>query len=157
MPDDDEVTAFRVMNEIGILAQLGRALFEARLPEGVLLPHFSLLNHLVRVRDGQTPLALARAFQVPKTTMTHTLAVAERHGWVETRPNPRDGRSKEVWLTASGRAFREESIAALAPDLARLARDRPEAVRALLPHLVSLREYLDRARDGDQPPNGSGS
>jgi hypothetical protein len=39
----------------------------------VTRPHFSVLNHLMRVEDGRTPLELARAFQVPKTTLS-TLA-----------------------------------------------------------------------------------
>jgi hypothetical protein len=36
------------------------------------------------------------------------------------KPNPDDGRSKRVWLTDAGRAFREEAIARLAPDIARI-------------------------------------
>jgi hypothetical protein len=61
---------FRLFNEIGIIEQLSRARFEARLPKGVLVPHFTVLNHLMRVEDGRTPLELARAFQVPKTTLS---------------------------------------------------------------------------------------
>lgn len=161
MPDPSEnrdlATVFSVFNEINILSQLSRAMFEARLPSGVLLAHFALLNHLTRVRDGQTPLALARAFQVPKTTMTHTLMIAERHGWVETRPNPRDGRSKQVWLTAEGRRFREEAIAAVAPDLQAIADGFPsEDMTVLLPRLSALRAFLDARREnGDQVSNGS--
>jgi DNA-binding MarR family transcriptional regulator len=94
---------FELFNEIGILAQLSRALFEARLPKGLTVPHFSVLNHLVRLGDGKTPLALARAFQVPKTTRTHTLSGLEARGLVDLAPNPRDGRSKRVRLTP-GRA-----------------------------------------------------
>ena len=79
---------FSFFNEIGIIAQLSRAAMEVRLPNGLTLPHFSVVNHLTRVRDGQTPLALAKAFQVPKTTMTHTLAGLLKHGFVDMRPNP---------------------------------------------------------------------
>ncbi len=158
MPDPTR-TAFAVFNEIGIIAQLGRTLFEARLPDGILLGHFSVLNHLVRVRDGQTPLTLARAFEVPKTTMTHTLAVVERRGWVEMRPNPRDGRSKRVWLTEAGRTFRDAAVTDLAPDLAQIVAGVPEAEMAvLLPRLVALRQHLDARRDPpeDQPNVSSG-
>ncbi len=138
---------FRFFNEVGIIAQLSRAAFEARLSEGVTAPHFSVLNHLIRVADGRTPLELARAFQVPKTTMTHTLAGLEARGLVETRPNPEDGRSKRVWLTARGRAFRDEAIGLLAPDVAALAAHvNPAEIEAALPLLEKVRKALDAAR-----------
>ena len=74
---------FVFFNEIGIIEQLIRALLEAKLPKGFLISHFSVLNHLIRVKDGQTPLVISRAFQVPKTTMTHTLSILERHALID--------------------------------------------------------------------------
>jgi DNA-binding MarR family transcriptional regulator len=151
MPDRDLADCFRLFTEIGIIEQLSRNLFEARLPPGFLLPHFSVLNHLVRVGDGRTPLALARAFQVPKTTMSHTLLVLERAGLIETRPNPDDGRSKRVWITEAGRSFRETAIAAVRPDLARVsAALAPDRIAGVLPLLEELRRFLDADRDGDR-------
>ena len=102
MPEDKGTPYFRLFNEIGILAQLSRAVFEARLPGGMLVSHFAVLNHLIRVEDGRTPRELARAFQVPKTTMTHTLAGLESAGYVRMKPNAEDGRSKRVWITPAG-------------------------------------------------------
>jgi DNA-binding MarR family transcriptional regulator len=113
----------------------------------LITPHFTVLNHLVRVQDGRTPLDLARAFQVPKTTMTHTLAGLEELGLVEMRPNPDDKRSKQVWLTEAGRRLREGTIAALIPEFADLARDFPaERVAAVLPALIELRQIMDARR-----------
>jgi DNA-binding MarR family transcriptional regulator len=139
---------FSLFNEMGIIEQLARALLEARLPDGLITPHFTVLNHLVRVQDGRTPLDLARAFQVPKTTMTHTLAGLEGLGLVEMRPNPDDKRSKQVWLTEAGRRLREGTIAALIPEFADLAREFPaERVAAVLPALIELRQIMDARRD----------
>lgn len=139
---------FVVFNEIGIIDQLASALLEARLPRGYLKSHFVVLNHLVRVADGRTPHELAAAFQVPKTTMTHTLRGLETGGLVRTAPNPADGRSKCVWITPAGRAFREQAIAALAPDTARIAAEfPPERLAPLLPELAALRTVMDRLRD----------
>ncbi len=147
----DENTAglyFRFFNEIGIVEQLSRALLEAQLPDGLIASHFGVMNHLIRVKDGQTPLVLARAFQVPKTTMTHTLAGLEKRGLVEMRPNPDDARSKQVWLTGQGRRVRDETIASLTPAFAALADAiPPEKVAAILPALQEVREYLDEARN----------
>lgn len=139
---------FEFFNEIGIVAQLSRVLLETRLPKGFLQPHFAVLGHLVRVADGRTPLELARAFQLPKTSMTHTLAGLEAAGLVEMRPNPQDGRSKRVFVTAAGRAFRDAAIAALGPDLARLAAEvDPARLAALVPELAAVRRVMDRQRD----------
>ena len=148
MPDRDGPRLyFEFFNEIGIIEQLSRTLFEGRLPRGVLVSHFSILNHLIRVADGRTPLELARAFQVPKTTMSHSLGLLTKRGWVEMRPNPSDARSKCVWITKAGRRFREEAIGLLVPDMADLARSIPaERIGSLLPGLRDIREVLDAAR-----------
>ena len=115
----------------------------------MLVSHFCVLNHLERVGGGPTPLHLARASQVPKTTMTHTLAGLEAMGLVETRPNPLDGRSKRVWITPRSREMRAGAVAALGPDAARLRGRLPTArIAALLPALVELRRVLDEDRDG---------
>jgi DNA-binding MarR family transcriptional regulator len=148
MPDNNIPRYFQLFNEIGIVEQLARAMFEARLPEGMLVTHFSVLNHLVRVGDGRTPLTLARAFQTPKTSMTHTLAGLERHGLVAMRPNPKDKRSKCVFITDAGRRFREDAIAALAPDLAEIAEAFPVGeIEPALEKLTALRVWMDARRD----------
>ena len=148
MPEPDLSRYFAVLTEIGIIDQLARVALEARLPPGFLASHFGVLNHLVRLGGGQTPLDLARAFQVPKTTMTHTLAGLAKAGLIEMRPNPKDGRSKTVWITAAGTAFRDDAVAALLPDLQALAAAFPEdEVDALLPGLETLRKVMDAARD----------
>lgn len=146
--EETRMRVFALFNEVGIIHQLSRAMFEARLPRGVTVSHFSVLNHLVRVGDGSTPLALANAFQVPKTTMTHTLSGLENRGWIKMKSNPSDGRSKQVSITARGRAFRNRAIGLLDPDIGKLAqRVDLDALAALVPRLAALRAELDRMRD----------
>ena len=157
MQDHDRMLLFSVFNEIGIIEQLARTLLEARLPKGLIEPHFGVLNHLTRVADGRTPVELARAFQVPKTSMTHTVSGLEKHGLVEVRPNPNDGRSKCVWLTPAGRDLRNDTIAALDPDFAALAAGvDTERLRDLLPALSELREFLDHYRNAEPPRDRTG-
>jgi len=100
---------FQFFKEISILEQLSRSILQARLPSGILVSHFSVLNSLVNVEDGRTPLELARAFQVAKTTMTHTLAGLEKARFVEMREHEEDARSKRVWITKQGRQFRRQA------------------------------------------------
>jgi len=147
-PTSDLARFFAFFNEVGIIYQLSSAMFEARLPPGFTVSQFSILNHLIRVKDGRTPLDLARAFQVPKTTMTHSLAVLERHGLVQTLPNPDDGRSKCVWITEAGRAFREAAVLALAPDVTNIAAKFPShRLAEAMPALTDLRRLMDQLRD----------
>ncbi|WP_421982743.1 MarR family winged helix-turn-helix transcriptional regulator [Roseibium sp.] len=148
MDNETRTLFFAFFNEIGIIAQLSRTALEARLPKGLTLPHFSVVNHLIRVKNGQTPLALARAFQVPKTTMTHTLSGLVEHGLVEIRPNPEDGRSKTVWLTDAGRLFRDAAIKSIDPDIDVFRNQYPEdRIRELVPALAEIRTLLDANRD----------
>ena len=148
MPEQTTPDYFLLLNEIGIIGQLSRALLEARLPPGFVVAQFSVLNHLVRVGDGKTPLVIAQAFQAPKNSMTHSLNVLEREGLIETRKNPLDGRSKLVYLTDKGRMFRDDVLGALAPDIRRIAAAfPPDCVARLLPNLEMLRKFLDADRD----------
>ncbi len=147
-PPPDLAAFFAFFNEVGIISQLATAMFEARLPPGFTVSQFAVLNHLIRVRDGRTPLDLARAFQVPKTTMTHSIAVLERHGLVRTAPNPEDGRSKCVWITEAGTVFRAAAVQALAPDVADIVAEFPAARLAeVTPALAELRRVMDALRD----------
>lgn len=142
---------FDLFNEIGIIAQLTRTLMEDRLPSGVTQPHFSVLNHLVRLGDGVTPRDLARAFQVPKNSMTNTLSGLEERGLIEIRPNPDDARSKRIYLTPAGKAFREKSIDALSVDLQQIAtKIRVGDIDALLPTLRHVRQVLDDNRGSNR-------
>ncbi|MEM7321217.1 MAG: MarR family transcriptional regulator [Pseudomonadota bacterium] len=149
MPQNQATALFQLFNEIGIIEQLSRTILESHMPDGLIAPHFSVLNHLIRVGDGSTPVAMARAFQVPKTSMTHTLSVLERRGLVDIKANPDDRRSKQVWLTDSGRVLRNDVIESLAPALGRAASDLgTEKLLSILPILTEMRIYLDTHRDG---------
>jgi DNA-binding MarR family transcriptional regulator len=148
MKDTDPVVLFQVFNEIGIIEQLTRTLLEAQMPKGLIAPHFGVLNHLIRVQDGCTPVEIARAFQVAKTTMTHTLAGLEKHGLVKMRPNPVDRRSKQIWLTQDGHDLRNQIIVDLGPELQKLAKELDaERLMGILPVLTELRVYLDENRN----------
>jgi DNA-binding MarR family transcriptional regulator len=139
--------AFQLLNEIAIIEQLARNALERALPDGLRQPHFAVLNHLVRLGDGKSPIALARAFQTAKAAMTNTLQRLEARGCIRLEPDPKDGRGKRVFLTEAGRALRERAIASLGPTMGGIAGALPEAeMEALLPSLRRLRAHLDAAR-----------
>ncbi len=139
---------FGFFNEIGIISQLSRNLFEQVLPDKITVPHFSVLNHFVRIGDGKTPLQLAKAFQVPKASMTNTLNGLAQHGFIESRPNPKDGRGKLIFITEQGRRFREEAIQLLAPHVKALSGQFDvQQLQSALPVLEVVRDVLDRYRE----------
>lgn len=139
---------FRFFNEIGILGHLSSAVLQSRLPEGMLAAHFTVLNHLVRVRDGRSPLDMANAFQIPKTTMTHHVKVLERMGYVTQTANPDDGRYKQVWLTPKGRALCTEIVEGFSDVVEDWSGAiYPEDVRDLVQRLERIRMFLDAARN----------
>lgn len=144
----DDPALFALFNEIGIISQLATTMFERVMPHGLTVAQFSLLNHLSRREEPQAPLKLANAFQVSKGTMTSTIGRLESKGFVDVTPNPQDGRGKFVTITDEGRTARNNSVAALGPDLAWLS-DHVAAqdVQALTEKLAGIRALLDERRN----------
>jgi DNA-binding MarR family transcriptional regulator len=139
---------FQFFNEIGIIHQLSTAIFQAQMPDGLHVSHFAVLNHLVRVKDGVTPLAIANAFQSTKGNITNSITQLSKRGLVRVAPHETDGRSKVVFLTDEGRAFRQEAIASLMPAIAAFDdKINWEDLLPLIPKLETLRKTLDGNRD----------
>lgn len=146
--EDELRTAFRFLNEVGIVAQLAGNAMERAMGAAMTLPQFVVLNHLVRLGGGKTPVALARAMQVAKGAMTNTLGHLARAGHVSVAPDPKDGRAKRVDITEGGRAAHAAAIAAIAPELRHLAGKIPaERIAAALPLVEEVRRVLDARRD----------
>jgi DNA-binding MarR family transcriptional regulator len=93
-------------------------------------------------------VSLARAFQVTKGTMSHTLSGLSGRGFIRVEPHETDRRSKLVFLTEAGRRFQREAIVSLGPLLAKLGQDFDlERLIAAVPVLREVREVLDANRD----------
>lgn len=138
---------FGFFNEVGILAQLSQALLAKILPEGVHPSHFGIVAHLSRLENGQTPVRIAAAMQVTKNTMTHSLKVLEKHGFVTVMPNPEDARGKVVFATDAGRAFVQEAQVRIAERFGGLFDDEHcAAMGRMMEDLTRLRKHLDENR-----------
>jgi len=141
----DEVFGF--FTEIGIINQLSTAMLAKSLPDGVHPSHFAILNHLTRMGDGKTPVRIASAMQVTKNTMTHSLRVLQDRGYIEVQPDPKDGRGKRVYLTETGRAFREEAIALVRKEFRHVIGENQRAImRRIRGDLEQMRKHLDDNR-----------
>jgi DNA-binding MarR family transcriptional regulator len=137
----------QVFTEIGIIDQLVTARLERSLPEGMSAAQFGVLTHFTRRGGSQTPVQLARAFQVTKGAMTNTLQRLEAQGFVDIVPDETDGRRKLVTMTAKGAEAYEGAIAALRPYYANLREAfTPQEFEDALPFLRALRIWLDDNR-----------
>lgn len=140
-----EVFAF--FTEIGIINQLSTTLLAKTLPDDVHPSHFAIVNHLYRVGNGWTPVRIAAAMQVTKTTMSHSIKVLEGRGLIELRPDPEDGRAKQVFITDKGRAFRDKAITQVVEKFAHVLEPEHRALMArILGDLQTLRSHMDENR-----------
>lgn len=152
--DETPPIAFAVFSEIGIINQLATALLAQSLPEGVHPSHFAVLNHLVRTGDGITPARIAAAMQVRRNTMTHTLKVLEQRGFILMSRNPDDARGKLVYLTETGRAFRNAAVSRVRKGWSDLIGPQERALMARIHgDLVTLRKHLDANRPAASTPD----
>lgn len=143
-------TYFEFFTQVGIIAQLSETMFSNVLPDGLHMSHFTLLNNLMRLGDGKTPLELATAFQVPKGTMTYTLKVLTARGLILQERNIEDKRSKLVYLTDTGRAYHGQALQAMGHAVFALEDRMPfEDMKNALPVLNELRAILDAHRSDD--------
>ena len=142
--------AFRIVNWIGIINQLSSTEANRALrPLGLGLPQFIMLNHFShRPEETRMVTEIARALQQPQPGITKTVHKLVERGWLSERANGRDGRSKLLALTPSGRAKHRAAITALMPDLARAFADWPERDKqALFVLLDRLKRWFDADRD----------
>jgi len=141
--DDLAVSLFA---ELFMADQLARARIVKRLPKGMELSHFSVLNHLSRTTEERSPAQLAKVFHVTRGAMTNTLHKLEAAGHVHIRPDWDDARRKFIAISPAGLRARNEAIRAISPVISGLA-DKlgVERIRAVLPLLRDLRSELERS------------
>jgi len=143
----DQIT-YRFFTEIGIIFQLSTTLLEDHLPGRMTSREFGILGHLVRRPEGSTPLHLAQAFQLPKTSMTHSLAMLETRDLIEVIKNPEDARSKIVRASGHASAFVQDVNSELNARLAPLIQELGvETFAEALPKLEAIRIAMDAERD----------
>ncbi|SEA08933.1 MarR family winged helix-turn-helix transcriptional regulator [Rubrimonas cliftonensis] len=105
-----------ILVELSATAQMSRAYAENLLPRGLSLSTFIVLDHLCDRAAGATPMRVARALGIPKASLTNTLASLARMKCLAMRPDPRDGRGKQIFVTEAGRETRDAALSALHGD-----------------------------------------
>jgi len=109
-------------------------------PRGLTLTHWRVLAFLTTV-EGLTMGALADATMTEQSTLSRSLKVLERSGYVQRRPCPDDSRAVQVHLTAEGRAQFDimlEAVLRLESELlAGVSADEIEAMRGVLLRMIA--------------------
>jgi DNA-binding MarR family transcriptional regulator len=125
-----------------VLGQLVRRL---RAEYAFPIAQASVLSRLDR-EGPQTASALATAERVRPQSMAQTLAELETAGLIERRPDPADGRSSQIELTAEGRdrvlegrGRREDWLAAAI--VAELSPEEQRTLLAAVPLLQRLTQH----------------
>ena len=152
MDDPSEPLAVALFSEIFKADQLARNRLSKVLPKGMELSHFSVLNHLARLRGEKTPAQLAQSFHLTRGAMTNTLAKLEWAGHIHVRPDWDDARRKLVSISPAGLRAREAAIAASSPVISDVVDEIGiDRVRQSLPVLRELREKLTNSGDDSDP------
>lgn len=135
-----------------LLVEGSRAL-EGRLYEGlraagygdVRPAHYAVFRYLED--DGSRVTELAEVAGMTKQSMGELVAYLEERGYIERRPDPRDGRAKIVVLTEKGQRGIEAAAERIAEIEAELARWMgKERLEGLIGSLADLTAVLDRRR-----------
>jgi DNA-binding MarR family transcriptional regulator len=131
------------------LGRLNRLLTQQQGEDGVSFAQLSALVMIERfgpIRVGD----LAQRERVAAPSMTRTLAGLVAAGWVGREPDPEDGRSFMVTLTADGERLiarvRQERTALLVRGMERLPAEKQAAMRAAVPVLEQLADEVEPKR-----------
>ncbi len=146
----DDSTRLQVLNFIGIANQLAVTRANHALARGNLpFPQFVMLSHFSKDQARpRTVTGIASAFQAPQPGITKTVQKMIRRGYLETRPDPEDGRSKQLFMTKAGTDAFATANTALGPIARRAFADWPDAeIQTLLRLLGRLKDWLDDNRD----------
>lgn len=101
----DFATSVRFGFLIHDVSRLRRIVIDRALkPVGITRSQWWVLSFLGR-RDGMTQTALAADLDLTKVAVGGLLDRMESSGFVERRPDQRDGRIKRVYLTSAGTKF----------------------------------------------------
>lgn len=111
MPDADppRTTTYSLLFDVFVLNQAVRRLLHAAMADSPLRPEEYAIYSVVFEDEAVSPTAMAARLSMPLTTVAEYVREMEARGDARRMPNPRDGRSYLLVLTASGLAAHREA------------------------------------------------
>lgn len=138
-----------VLFDVWLLSRATTGALDAALAgTGLTAEEFGVYSVLTSA-DALTPSELARWLSAPPTTVSSFVKRLEARGHLVRQPNPDDGRSSLLRLTAAGRRAHARAGAAFLPVLDEVTRRLGRRERAVRDALALLRECIDAVGPGD--------
>ncbi len=78
--------------------------------DDVTLSNGRILGYLERQQDPVFQKDIESEFHIARSTVTATVQLMEKHGWIERRPVQQDSRLKQVCLTHTGRTLHNRIV-----------------------------------------------
>ncbi|MGO8958507.1 MAG: MarR family winged helix-turn-helix transcriptional regulator [Streptosporangiaceae bacterium] len=148
---------YTLLFDMWVAANSARAVLdEALRPSGLGAEEFALYS-AIRRDGGITPTELASLMALPPTTVSSIVGRLERRGHARRAPNPGDGRSYRIELTAAGMAAHAAAARLFAPVLAKVESALAAEVAGARALLAAIRDAVRAAADGTRRSGSRGS
>ncbi|MDG2474610.1 MAG: MarR family winged helix-turn-helix transcriptional regulator [Paracoccaceae bacterium] len=136
--------AVSLFSEISAIDHLFKIQLSKSLPIGMKLSQFAILNHIATLDGEKTPVQLARSFNLTKGAITNTLTKLSAMGYIHTRPDWDDARSKLISISTAGKNARNRAVDSIEPILGNLMKVMgAEKTKSIIPFLRDLRIILN--------------
>src|ERR1700755_3502192 len=139
---DTTLTDAAAQLRLGIVRTARRLRQEAAAEDSGLTPPATAALATIERHGPLTPSELAELERVKRPTVTRTLGCLEREGLVERMPDPSDGRSSLVSVTAAGRERLRRLRGRKNAYLAKRMRDLPVEDVAALERAAEILEQM---------------
>ena len=146
--DDYRETLVGLFTEVAIIEHLLRTRMEKSQSEGLIAPHFGILNYFVRNHDGpDTVSGIAWSFQDPEDVVRERVEQMAEMGYLHVMPTLGNAEPL-VSVTAEGRAALEESLNRIEPEILELVSEiSPDDLARTFQTLRDIRLTLDNLPD----------
>ena len=136
-----------LFSEITSIDHLFKSILNKKLPVGMEISHFSILNYLSYVDEENTPAQIAKTFNLTKGAITNTLNKLSQSGYIHIRPDWDDGRKKFINISPSGVKAKDQALNNILPLLDEIMYIvNPEKIALILPTLREIRILLNKEK-----------
>jgi DNA-binding MarR family transcriptional regulator len=136
---------YSLLFDVFALGQRVRQLMAVGMADAPLRPEEYAVYSVVFEEEAVSPTAMAAKMSMPLTTVADYVRLMESRGHVRRIPNPRDGRSYLLVLTAAGRKAHRDTNRRFEQVHRALSAALPQGERHARRQLAALLEAADQA------------